>query len=43
MILLAAHSQTEWQTINYQLVCYVKGKEIDTARNNIIEAVEEKS
>ena len=28
-------------TINYQLVCYVKGKEIDTARNNIIEAVEE--
>lgn len=28
-------------TINYQLVCYVKGKEIDTARNKIIEAVEE--
>ena len=28
-------------TINYQLVCYVKGKEIDSARNNIIEAVEE--
>ena len=28
-------------TINYQLVCYVKGKEIDTARNDIIEAVEE--
>lgn len=28
-------------TINYQLVCYVKGKEIDSARNAIIEAVEE--
>jgi hypothetical protein len=28
-------------TINYQLVCYVKGKELDTARNNIIESVEE--
>jgi hypothetical protein len=28
-------------TINYELVCYVKGKNIDTARNNIIEAVEE--
>lgn len=28
-------------TINYQLICYVKGKEIDSARNNIIEAVEE--
>ena len=28
-------------TINYQLVCYVKGSAIDTARNNIIEAVEE--
>jgi hypothetical protein len=28
-------------TINYQLVCYVKGSAIDTARNNIIEAIEE--
>jgi hypothetical protein len=28
-------------TINYQLVCYVKGSQIDTARNKIIEAVEE--
>jgi hypothetical protein len=28
-------------TINYQLVCYVKGKELDTARNSIIESVEE--
>lgn len=28
-------------TINYQLVCYVKGTQIDTARNDIIEAVEE--
>ncbi len=28
-------------TINYQLVCYVKGEKIDTIRNNIIEAVEE--
>jgi hypothetical protein len=28
-------------TINYQLVCYVKGSQIDTARNDIIEAVEE--
>ena len=29
-------------TINYQLVCFVKGAKIDTARNKIIEAVEEK-
>jgi phage terminase Nu1 subunit (DNA packaging protein) len=29
-------------TINYQLVCYVKGDKIDTLRNKIIEAVEEK-
>lgn len=29
-------------TINYELICYVKGKEIDKARNDIIEAVEEK-
>ena len=28
-------------TINYQLVCFVKGSAIDTARNNIIEAIEE--
>ena len=28
-------------TINYQLICYVKGQIVDTARNNIIEAVEE--
>ena len=28
-------------TINYQLICYVKGQVVDTARNNIIEAVEE--
>jgi len=28
-------------TINYQLVCYVKGGKIDSARNNIIEAIEE--
>lgn len=28
-------------TINYELVCFVKSKAIDTARNNIIEAVEE--
>lgn len=27
-------------TINYDLVCFVKGSVIDTARNNIIEAVE---
>jgi len=29
-------------TINYQLVCYVKGKTLDTLRNLIVEAVEEK-
>jgi hypothetical protein len=29
-------------TINYELICYVKGKNIDTARNNIIEGIEEK-
>ncbi|WP_438950740.1 hypothetical protein [Psychrobacter submarinus] len=28
-------------TIDYELVCFVKGSVIDTARNNIIEAVEE--
>lgn len=28
-------------TINYDLVCFVKGALIDAARNNIIEAVEE--
>jgi|TARA_R110000796_G_scaffold112039_3_gene223549 hypothetical protein len=27
--------------INYELVCYVKGAVIDSARNNIIEAIEE--
>jgi hypothetical protein len=29
-------------TIDYELVCYVKGTGLDTARNNIIEAIEEK-
>ena len=29
-------------TIDYELVCYVKGTGLDTARNNIVEAVEEK-
>lgn len=29
-------------SINYQLVCYVKGKTLDTLRNQIVEAVEEK-
>jgi hypothetical protein len=28
-------------TINYELICYVKGGKLDTARNNIIEAIEE--
>lgn len=28
-------------TIDYQLVCFVKAKAIDTARNNIVETVEE--
>ena len=28
-------------TINYELVCFVKAAKIDTARNNIIEAIEE--
>lgn len=28
-------------TINYDLVCFVKGSAIDSARNNIIEAIEE--
>tara|TARA_R110002153_G_scaffold43574_2_gene123281 strand:+ start:423 stop:857 length:435 start_codon:yes stop_codon:yes gene_type:complete len=28
-------------TINYELVCFVKGASIDSARNNIIEAIEE--
>lgn len=28
-------------TIDYDLICYVKGASIDTARNNIIEAIEE--
>ena len=34
-------SSSRMATINYELICYVKGKAIDTARNNIIEAVEE--
>ena len=29
-------------TIDYELVCCVKGTGLDTARNNIVEAVEEK-
>ena len=29
-------------TIDYQLVCYVKGTGLDEARNNIVEAIEEK-
>jgi len=29
-------------TINYDLICYVKGSKIDTARNLLIEAIEEK-
>jgi hypothetical protein len=28
-------------TINYEFICYVKGPVIDSARNNIIEAIEE--
>tara|TARA_B110000902_G_scaffold245753_1_gene300156 strand:+ start:1518 stop:1952 length:435 start_codon:yes stop_codon:yes gene_type:complete len=28
-------------TINYDLICFVKGASIDSARNNIIEAIEE--
>lgn len=29
-------------TIDYELVCYVKHKNIDTARNQLIEAIDEK-
>jgi len=29
-------------TIDYELVCYVKGTGLDTARNNVIESIEEK-
>lgn len=29
-------------TIDYQLVCYVKGTGLDQARNNIVESIEEK-
>lgn len=29
-------------TIDYELVCYVKGTGLDTARNNIVESIEEK-
>jgi len=32
---------TRAATIDYQIVCYVKSKAIDTARNEIIELVEE--
>lgn len=28
-------------TINYEFICYVKGSVIDSARNNLIEAIEE--
>ena len=29
-------------TIDYELVCYVKHKNIDTARNQLVEAIDEK-
>ena len=29
-------------TIDYELICYVKHKNIDTARNQIVEAIDEK-
>ena len=32
---------TRMATIDYDLICFVKGASIDTARNNIIEAIEE--
>jgi len=32
---------TRMATIDYDLICYVKGGSIDTARNNVIEAIEE--
>lgn len=34
-------AQSRSGTIDYELICYVKGGTIDTARNKIIEAVEE--
>jgi hypothetical protein len=38
---LGGSATSRMATINYELVCFVKSKDIDTARNNIIEAVEE--
>ena len=32
---------TRRASVDFELVCFVKAKQIDTARNNIIEAVEE--
>ncbi len=39
---LGGTATQRFATINYQLICYVKGAKIDTARNLLIEAVEEK-
>jgi len=38
---LGGSATSRMATINYELVCFVKRNDIDTARNNIIEAVEE--
>lgn len=35
-------SSQRLSTIDYELVCYVKGTGLDTARNQIVEAIEEK-
>lgn len=39
---LGGASAQRLATIDYELVCYVKGTGLDQARNNIIEAIEEK-
>lgn len=39
---LGGASAQRLATIDYQLVCYVKGTGLDQARNNIVEAIEEK-
>jgi len=39
---LGGASAQRLATIDYELVCYVKGTGLDQARNNIVEAIEEK-
>ena len=39
---IGGSSATRTATIDYQIICYVKAKDIDTARNEAVERIEEK-